>query len=56
MVTIYALVGAGKDSVEMLKDVRDAELMEIPWIDKNGLDEIKNLLNHYDFENHRIRN
>ena len=39
----------------MLKDVRDDELMEIPWIDKNGLDEIKNLLEHYDFENHQIR-
>ena len=56
IVTIYALVGVGKDSVEMLKDVSDDELMEIPWIDKNGLDEIKNLLDHYDFENHRIRN
>lgn len=55
MVTIYALVGAGKDSVEMIKDARDDELMEIPWIDKNGLDEIKNLLDHYDFENHQIR-
>lgn len=55
IVTIYALMNAGKDSVEMLKDVSDDELMEIPWIDKNGLDEIKNLLDHYDFENHQIR-
>lgn len=55
MTTIFALINAGKDSVEMLQDMSDDDLMEIPWIDKNALDEIKYLLDHYDFENHRIR-